>query len=410
MKQLNPDSAIGQLHASDRSIKDVHAFPRFMNTALKFVRPVLSLDAAHLKSRYKGTMYVASVLSGTNEVYPIGFMISTGNEDRETWTKMLQYLKEACPIISEQGLIDEAEGDDRNAFLFVSDRDKGLKPALRNVFPRNKETSCAKHIEANVCQKFGQECARYVMTIAKTFSFRYSDHLIDQVRMIKPRAAEYIENVNDTLWRSTAWLDEENPLPPRYGIVTSNTSECVNNMFAQARTVGWLEAVESIVDVMSTRIFTCRNKHIDREPGEVVPRVAQILKKRWDAAASITVVELERGCGDFKVVEPALLDDSDKNQHLPSMPINAGRPSTMYIVKPELQWCTCGIWQDVLYPCRHGCAIFRKWKEKDFSYVLQNLVHPYYTFECVQQLYKNNIFPACIDNVQCVHNFLLHTS
>ncbi len=58
-------------------------------------------------------------------------------------------LKEACPIISEQGLIDETEGDDRNAFLFVSDRDKGLKPAIRNVFPRNKETSCAIHIEAN---------------------------------------------------------------------------------------------------------------------------------------------------------------------------------------------------------------------------------------------------------------------
>ena len=135
------------------------------------------------------------------------------------------------------------------------------------------------------------------MAIAKSFSFRYSNHLIDQVRTIKPQAAGYIENVdNDTLWRSTSWLDEQNPLPPRYGIVTSNTSECVNNMFAQARTVGWQEAVESIVDVMSTRISTCRTKHIDREPGEVVPRVAQILKRRWDAAASITVVELVHGC------------------------------------------------------------------------------------------------------------------
>jgi hypothetical protein len=49
----------------------------------------------------------------------------------------------------------------------------------------------------------------------------------------------------------------------------------------------------------------------------------------------------------------------------------------------------------------YGCAVFWKWKEKDFSYVLQNLVHPHYKFECVQQrMHKNNIFPACIDNVK----------
>jgi hypothetical protein len=125
-------------------------------------------------------------------------------------------------------------------------------------------------------------------------------------------------------------------------------------MFAQARTVGWLEAVESIVDVMSTRISTCRTKHIDREPGEVVPCVAQILKRRWDAAASITVVESVHGCGDFKVVEPSTVQGSDKDPHLPSMTYIAGQPNTVYIVKPELQWCSRGIWQDVLYPCRHA--------------------------------------------------------
>jgi hypothetical protein len=91
--------------------------------------------------------------------------------------------------------------------------------------------------------------------------------LIDQVRVSKTNPADYIPNVdNDTLWRSTLWLDEENPLPSCYGIVTSNTSECVNNLFAQVQTVGRLEAVESIVDVMSTRttpamLWDCNLQH-----------------------------------------------------------------------------------------------------------------------------------------------------
>jgi hypothetical protein len=51
MKQLNPVSGIGYSHDSKRSIKHVlDAFACLMNTAaLKFARPVISLDAAHLK-------------------------------------------------------------------------------------------------------------------------------------------------------------------------------------------------------------------------------------------------------------------------------------------------------------------------------------------------------------------------
>ncbi len=106
-------------------------------------------------------------------------------------------------------------------------------------------------------------------------------------------------------------------------------------------------------ECMST---TCQAKHIDREPGEVVPCMAQILKRRWDAATSITIAELVCWCGAFKVVR--------QRPAFAQLQFNAGQTNTIYIVKPELQWCTCGIWQDVLYLCWHGCAVvFRKWKE-----------------------------------------------
>ena len=85
------------------------------------------------------------------------------------------------------------------------------------------------------------------------------------------------------------WMDLLRNLPPRYGIVTYNTSECVNNMFDDARNVGWLER---IVDIMSTRISHCCMKHADRQASEVVPRVSKIMKHRWDASASISIVEI----------------------------------------------------------------------------------------------------------------------
>ena len=74
---------------------------------------------------------MALVLSETNEVYPIGFIISAGIEDVETcWTKMLNYLKEACPIIFEQGFNECDDEEIQHPFLFISDRDEGLKLSL----------------------------------------------------------------------------------------------------------------------------------------------------------------------------------------------------------------------------------------------------------------------------------------
>lgn len=64
LKKQNPGSVIGCGCDDDMRITDIYVFPGFMNRALRYVRPVVSLDAAHLKSVHKGTLYVASVLAG----------------------------------------------------------------------------------------------------------------------------------------------------------------------------------------------------------------------------------------------------------------------------------------------------------------------------------------------------------
>jgi hypothetical protein len=171
-----------------------------MNRVLNYACPVVSLDAAHLRSAHKGTSYVASVLSGNNDAFPIGFMISSGNEDRENWRKMLTKLKEACPLINEQGhrILTDADGVGKTMFLFMSDRHKGLKPALRDV-PYNSEMSCAKHIVANVSQEYGKQCGQYVVAMAKSFSTIYSSDLLGNIRAMKEAAATYLEGI---LWQA----------------------------------------------------------------------------------------------------------------------------------------------------------------------------------------------------------------
>jgi hypothetical protein len=220
----------------------------------------------------------------------------------------------------------------------------------------------------------------------------------------------------------------------------------VNNMFAQVQTVGWLEAVESIADVKSTwttpvTLCDCNLQHkwiseqyicmtganCGRVGGGrkhcecyVIKNLNLPSQAHWSGAGrgcalcgtdsenALRCSCIHHNCWvgvlvwGFKAVEPPTVQDLlQQRPAFAQLPLHAGQPNTIYIVKPELQWFTCGIWQDVLYLCWHGWAVvFRKSKEKDLSYVLQNLVHPYYKFECIQQIYKNNIFPACIDSVK----------
>jgi hypothetical protein len=81
--------------------------------------------------------------------------------------------------------------------------------------------------------------------------------LFDEIRKVKPEAVKYLEDITNAgvLWRSTQCHLSPTNMPPRYGIVTSNASEAMNNMFDDARDCGWLDAVNKlVVDVMPTRI------------------------------------------------------------------------------------------------------------------------------------------------------------
>ena len=55
--------------------------------------------------------------------------------------------------------------------------------------------------------------------------------------------------------------------------------------------------------------------------------------------------------------------------------------------------------QDALLPYKHVCAVYRKWKEADYNYVLMNLVDQFYMYGFVKKMFKKNIYPVSLDNV-----------
>ena len=100
MKKFNPTSVIVATRGDGFDILSF-LFPWFFIDVLSFLHPVIILDTAHIRIECNGTLYIASVLSGNDDRYPISFMISTGNKYQQTCTKILSPLKQACPIMSD---------------------------------------------------------------------------------------------------------------------------------------------------------------------------------------------------------------------------------------------------------------------------------------------------------------------
>jgi hypothetical protein len=84
-------------------------------------------------------------------------------------------------------------------------------------------------------------------------------------------------------------------------------------------------------------------KHRQRDGNEVVQRVAQVVSKSWDDAASMDVFNLEDKRNEFKVVDTCGVRPTTSNKTSGAASLQSGQQST-HILRQGRHWCSCGIW------------------------------------------------------------------
>jgi hypothetical protein len=70
-----------------------------------------------------------------------------------------------------------------------------------------------------------------------------------------------------------------------------------------------------------------------------------------------------------------------------------------HLIDIENKTCSCGIWQDTELFCVHVMAYNRIIEKKSFKDILEMPLNPYYTYQLLSKLYKENIFPVIIDSL-----------
>ena len=182
-------------------------------------------------------------------------------------------------------------------------------------------------------------------------------------------------------WKGIAWSDDKG-LPPRYGIVTSNMSESMNNMFRQARDGSWLRSLDTMLGTMLERISVLR-KETEGKSG-IIKNVLSRLRGQWENCAGFKVMEIKKGRSEFTIIRQSRKARDNSNRY------------TIDIVE---QQCECGIWQEHDFPCIDALAYFRLEKKYTLNHVLAKFVDKVYTYEHENELLKENIVPVCMETI-----------
>ena len=184
---------------NSNKLRRVFICPGFMDNILKFVRPVISCDAAHMKSEQKGMIYMFSTLSAKHEIFIIAFGLASGNEDYSNWKWMTEHFLKACPIIKSKNVNSGTTTDQSNQYneiVFVSDCNKGLGKTLHELLPKNLSTHCAFHLRQNLLQKFGMGCASHVMAVGRSYPTQQEEYHPDKLKKLEDeKAFEYLEKL-----------------------------------------------------------------------------------------------------------------------------------------------------------------------------------------------------------------------
>ncbi|XP_010678146.1 uncharacterized protein LOC104893709 [Beta vulgaris subsp. vulgaris] len=148
MHETNPESAafcaLTDIGHPQRSLQFSSIFISFAAQIKGFVdgcRSLIGVDGTHLKGNYGGILLSAIALDGNNEIFPIAYAI-VSVEDTQKWSFFFWHLYN---LVKDSGRTD---------WTIISDRQKGVDIALKDVWPSANRRYCCRHLSRNFKRVF----------------------------------------------------------------------------------------------------------------------------------------------------------------------------------------------------------------------------------------------------------------
>ncbi|XP_020704049.1 uncharacterized protein LOC110115217 [Dendrobium catenatum] len=209
-------------------------------------RPLISLDACHLKSKHLGMLLSATSLDGNNGLFPLAFAV-VETESKQTWFLFLQNLGESI-------------GTHIVPLAFISDMEKGLGEAIKDVYPAAEHRICIRHLWKNIKKKIhckdGHKLQGLVWGASNAYTTtEYNDKLVE-LSVSYPTVYAYLISL------PYKWSRSQFMYGIYHGTNTNNFAESFNAWIMEARN----KPVVDLIDMIRGKLMEQRATRMKEHP------------------------------------------------------------------------------------------------------------------------------------------------
>ena len=325
IKKYNPGS-IADVEVdpfTDRFVRLFISFRACMDGFRQACRPIIYIDGAFLKHKYKGTLLAASTKDANNELFVIAFAIASSEND-ENWDWFVQKLVDCVP-------------SDRR-YTIISDRSPHILKAVQRRFPISYHGWCIRHLAENfkkrVLWKNKARICNYETWIKKLYDAANAttrdvyDHYMNQI--IEKFGSQAITFFTDA--PPSHWANIEFP-GPRWGDLTNNLAESFNAWITSARHLPITGVVNNIRRRLMERMHEQKLEG-DRMKTVISPYFHEKIEKNNEQARPF--VAIPSNAVQYEIV--------------------VGNNVYAVSLRPDNLSCSCNVWRCYGYPCAHACA------------------------------------------------------
>ncbi|KAM7466139.1 hypothetical protein LguiB_013701 [Lonicera macranthoides] len=325
-------------------------------------RPLISIDATHLRGMYNGKLFVAMVMDANEEIFPLAF----GYGDEESYDTWHYFLKQLWYYVVKG----------REGICLLSDCHRSILAVINSneefQEPRTYHRFCMRHVLSNFTRKCKpDQTLRLLMWKAATaYQLPKFNHYMEKIK-------EYDEQQQIEEKKPWKWLNEI-PLEKwtfvhdgghRYGVSSINISEVFNGDLIKARSLPVTSSVHLIFHLLVTYFCQRRQQGVDMHANselEYTPFMALKFEEFKNKVKKYSVFRHSEG-------STTVISSKGKIKN----------------VNIKERTCTCGRWSVYKYPCSHVMAVC-----VDQRLEPKYLIDPYLSLDAYVASFAPTINPA----------------
>ncbi|GJZ71931.1 mutator type transposase [Tanacetum coccineum] len=317
-------------------------------------RELLGLDGAFMRGQYPGQMLTAVGVDANNGIYPVAYGI-VESENQYSWTWFLKCLGDDFDLYSNSN------------FTFITDRQKGLLPALEKLFPHAEHRYCVRHIYENMNLTWkGSEYKEMLWKCASSTTTVMFEKNMQELKDFNKKAYEWLKQIPAEHW-SRAYFSGR----AHCDLLINNICEVFNRQLLEARDSPIITALEHVREYLMKRIVVVQ-KIIEKCDGPLTPAVARVFDIIKEASSECIVDW--NGADQYQV---------------------KGYLQEQYVVNLNQRTCSCRKWEISGIPCKHAIAAIHDMADNGNDVgIPEDWVHDSYKLATWKAVYSHKVNPV----------------